>query len=163
MSAAAQSAAMRTNMSTKFSAESIAAYRESSVAGISDLYQYLNILSDKASSTALRNEVRKNISMLFASDELMVSDVTSASDQKISLPALLDKIEGKGLTFSVRAAKARSETYGDYWLIDCMIGISDGTLQRQLSLIQKVYFLPATVRFGSTEKMIWSVKLGSTE
>lgn len=145
-----------------FSKVSIKAYQESAILKIEDYYNYLALLSNTSTSDALKTEIKAALFSLFKNKYIQVFDITSEEKETISLIELVEKIKNKNYSFLI-SNSTNTFLSNDYWRTVYNLEIRQGDNNRMLKCSQKVYFTPTTKRFGTTEKEIWTIKLGEIE
>lgn len=157
----AQNAAKTTAIAREFSAPAIAVYQESSQSKVEDFYHYLSLLTTPGISPGLKAQIRDNIFMLFTDKETGITNFTSDSPQKITLPHFLDTIEKWGkTTFTIVEMQSTPAIFDDHWVNTYTLQIETETEITSRTLQQKIYFHPEKKKFGSAVKEIWALQLG---
>ncbi|MFY0482790.1 hypothetical protein ACI6PS_09290 [Flavobacterium sp. PLA-1-15] len=159
-----QNATSNSLMSIKnnFSEISIKAYQESAILKIEDYYNYLALFSNSSTSDALKTEIKTALFSLFKNKHIQIMDFTQEENPQIELPDLLDKIKNKNYSFSILKT---SNTFvsNNYWVTSYDLQFRENENNHTLKCTQKVYFIPTTKQFGTTEKDVWTIKLGEIE
>jgi len=145
-----------------FSKASIKAYQESAILKIEDYYNYLELLSSTSTSDDLKTEIKAALFSLFKNNYIQVFDFTLEEKKQISLIELIEKIKNKNYSFLI-SNSTNTFLSNNYWTTVYDLEVHQENNNRVLKYSQKVYFTPTTKRFGSTEKQVWTIKLGEIE
>lgn len=157
----AQDAGKISAIAMEFSAPSIAAYQVGSQTKVEDFYHYLSLLTTPELSPGLKAQIRENIYMLFTDKETGITNFTSDTPQKITLPQFLSTIEKRSkTTFTIVEMHSSPATFDDHWVNTYTLQIETETETTTRTLRQKIYFHPENKKFGSTVKEIWALRLG---
>jgi len=155
-----QDAGFKTStISHNFSAMQVEAYQESANKKIEDFYSYLNLLTDKNISQAVKNEIKESIYLLFVDRDVAIQGIVSKDNEKITLSAFLNSLEeNSGMKYKIyKIENTAGNIYENYWL--SVVSIE----HNNIDIRHKVYFSPQQKQFGGTSKTVWEIKLGEIE
>ncbi|WP_289659362.1 hypothetical protein [Flavobacterium panacagri] len=159
--AIAQSANIKpTGIRAVFSEKSIIAYQENSMDKISELYQYLTLFSDRSSDDELKRQLKENIFLLFSDQNIKVYDFLSSEKKLINISTLFNKIENKSYRFILKSPFNSIESESDNWVNQYHLSVTNGIIEYNFSINQKIYFNSTEKYFGTKSKTVWEIKLG---
>ncbi|RZK11817.1 MAG: hypothetical protein EOO46_05485 [Flavobacterium sp.] len=150
------------NIKSNFSEVSIKAYQESAILKIEDYYNYLALFSNTSTSEDLKTETKTALFSLFKNKHIQIIDFTEQEKKTIQLIELIEKIKNKNYSFLISNI-TNTFISNNYWMTSYDLQIHENENNQILKCSQKVYFIPTIKQFGSTEKEVWTIKLGETE
>jgi hypothetical protein len=154
-------AASTMSLNKRFSAKVLNAYQENSKTKVEDLFSYFQMLTDASLNDDLKNEVVKNINLLFQNPNTMVIDFTSDSFDKITLQQFIQKLLiSEPILFSVSEETKFNSVEYQSWNTGYAITRTKSGVVTNIKIIQKVYFYKTPKVFGDETKEIFSTLLG---
>jgi len=149
------------SLNKRFSAKVLNAYQENSKTKVEDLFSYFQMLTDASLNDDLKNEVVKNINLLFQNPNTMVIDFTSDSFDKITLQQFIQKLLiSEPILFSVSEETKFNSVEYQSWNTGYAITRTKSGVVTNIKIIQKVYFYKTPKVFGDETKEIFSTLLG---
>ncbi|GAB3720374.1 hypothetical protein [Flavobacterium koreense] len=154
-------AASTMSLNKRFSAKVLNAYQENSKTKVEDLFSYFQMLTDASLNDDLKNEVVKNINLLFQNPNTLVIDFTSDSFDKITLQQFIQKLLiSEPILFSVSEETKFNSVEYQSWNTGYTITRTKSGVVTNIKIIQKVYFYKTPKVFGDETKEIFSTLLG---
>lgn len=154
-------AASTMSLNKRFSAKVLNAYQENSKTKVEDLFSYFQMLTDASLNDDLKNEVVKNINLLFQNPNTMVIDFTSDSFDKITLQQFIQKLLiSEPILFSVSDESRYDSVEYQSWKTGYTVSRTKSGIVSKTKIVQKVYFYETPKMFGEETKMVFSTLLG---
>jgi hypothetical protein len=154
-------AATTMSLNKRFSAKVLNAYQENSKTKVEDLFSYFQMLTDASLNDDLKNEVVKNINLLFQNPNTMVIDFTSDSFDKITLQQFIQKLLiSEPILFSVSGESRYDSVEYQSWKTGYTVSRTKSGIVTKTKIVQKVYFYETPKMFGEETKVIFSMLLG---
>jgi len=148
-------------LNKRFSAKVLNAYQENSKTKVEDLFSYFQMLTDASLNDDLKNEVVKNINLLFQNPNTMVIDFTSDSFDKITLQQFIQKLLiSEPILFSVSDESRYDSVEYQSWKTGYTVSRTKSGIVTKTKIVQKVYFYETPKMFGEETKMVFSTLLG---
>lgn len=154
-------AATTMSLNKRFSAKVLNAYQENSKTKVEDLFSYFQMLTDASLNDDLKNEVVKNINLLFQNPNTMVIDFTSDSFDKITLQQFIQKLLiSEPILFSVSDESRYDSVEYESWKTGYTVSRTKSGIVTKTKIVQKVFFFETPKMFGEETKMVFSTLLG---
>ena len=149
------------SLNKRFSAKVLNAYQENSKTKVEDLFSYFQMLTDASLNDDLKNEVVKNINLLFQNPNTMVIDFTSDSFDKITLQQFIQKLLiSEPILFSVSDESRYDSVEYQSWKTGYTVSRTKSGIVSKTKIVQKVYFYETPKMFGEETKVVFSTLLG---
>ena len=154
-------AASTMSLNKRFSAKVLNAYQENSKTKVEDLFSYFQMLTDVSLNDDLKNEVVKNINLLFQNPNTLVIDFTSDSFDKITLQQFIQKLLiSEPILFSVSDESRYDSVEYQSWKTGYTVSRTKSGIVTKTKIVQKVYFYETPKMFGEENKVVFSTLLG---
>jgi hypothetical protein len=154
-------AASTMSLNKRFSAKVLNAYQENSKTKVEDLFSYFQMLTDAKLNDDLKNEVVKNINLLFQNPNTLVIDFTSDSFDKITLQQFIQKLLiSEPILFSVSDESRYDSVEYQSWKTGYTVSRTKSGIVSKTKIVQKVYFFETPKMFGEETKVVFSTILG---
>jgi hypothetical protein len=154
-------AASTMSLNKRFSAKVLNAYQENSKTKVEDLFSYFQMLTDASLNDDLKNEVVKNINLLFQNPNTLVIDFTSDSFDKITLQQFIQKLLiSEPILFSVSDESRYDSVEYQSWKTGYTVSRTKSGIVSKTKIVQKVYFFETPKMFGEETKVVFSTLLG---
>lgn len=154
-------AATTMSLNKRFSAKVLNAYQENSKTKVEDLFSYFQMLTDASLNDDLKNEIVKNINLLFQNPNTMVIDFTSDSFDKITLQQFIQKLLiSEPILFSVSDESRYDSVEYQSWKTGYTVSRTKSGIVTKTKIVQKVYFYETPKMFGEETKVVFSTLLG---
>ncbi len=154
-------AATAMTLNKRFSAKVLNAYQENSKTKVEDLFSYFQMLTDASLNDDLKNEVVKNINLLFQNPNTLVIDFTSDSFDKMTLQQFIQKLLiSEPILFSVSDESRYDSVEYQSWKTGYTVSRTKSGIVTKTKIVQKVYFYETPKMFGEETKMVFSTLLG---
>lgn len=154
-------AASTVSLNKRFSAKVLNAYQENSKTKVEDLFSYFQMLTDASLNVDLKNEVVKNINLLFQNPNTLVIDFTSDSFDKITLQQFIQKLLiSEPILFSVSDESRYDSVEYQSWKTGYTVSRTKSGIVSKTKIVQKVFFYETPKMFGEETKVVFSTLLG---
>lgn len=126
---------------------------------VEELMEYLQLAADKSNSPALDAQLKANIEQLFSGDGVRLTGIESKLT--VSDPSQwLD--DWKSADIRVESLQlTASELKDTYWIYTYQLTYQANGRQKTKKMEVQVYLQPDFKAFGSREKQVWELKIGS--
>lgn len=149
------------SLNKRFSEKVLNAYQENSKAKVEDLFSYFQMLTEATLNDDLKNEIVKNINLLFQNPNSMVIDFTSDSFDKITLQQFIQKLLiSEPILFSVSDESRYDSVEYQSWKTGYTVSRTKSGIVTKTKIVQKVYFYETPKMFGEETKVVFSTLLG---
>ena len=146
------------SIDVNFNAKVISAYANQSEQLITDFYAYLAMYS-QSDIVDLHKELDTTITQLFLSDNVLVEDFITGSNQKITLLQALQFCKENKFVVSISDIQNTAVNENSF-NIKYQLLVTSKSVTKTYNFTQKVYFFPVQKTFGSNKKTVWELKLG---
>lgn len=127
---------------------------------VTDLFYYLNLLTNPTVSDEAKKEVVANIRLLFKNQTVMVPDFTAAKPDMISLQLLTDKLLiSEPIVFTVSETRKCSSVSWDSWLSTYKITRQKAGEESVFKIMQTIYMQVQPGLSGQANES-WETRLG---
>lgn len=146
------------SIAVNFNAKVISAYANQSEQLITDFYAYLAMYS-QSDTIDLYKELDTTITQLFLSDNVLVEDFITGSNQKITLLQALQFCKENKFVVSISDIQNTAVNENSF-NIKYQLLVTSKSVTKTYNFTQKVYLFPVQKTFGSNKKTVWELKLG---
>lgn len=149
------------SLSQKFSAKVLNAYQENSKTKVADAFAYFQMLTDANLDADAKKEVINTIYLLFQNPNVIVTDFTTDSVNKITLSQFIQKLLiSEPILFSVSDEVSYNGVSYQSWNTNYTVTRTKSGVVSTTNVMQTVYFYETAKDFGSEKKVVLSTVLG---
>lgn len=149
------------SLSQKFSAKVLNAYQENSKTKVADAFAYFQMLTDANLDAHAKKEVINTIYLLFQNPNVIVTDFTTDSVNKITLSQFIQKLLiSEPILFSVSDEVSYNGVSYQSWNTNYTVTRTKSGVASTTNVMQTVYFYETSKDFGSEKKVVLSTVLG---
>ena len=150
------------SLNQKFSAKVLNAYQENSKTKVADAFAYFQMLTDANLDADAKKEVINTIYLLFQNPNVIVTDFTTDSVNKITLSKFIQKLLiSEPILFSVSDEVSYNGVSYQSWNTNYIVTRTKSGVVSTTNVMQTVYFYETSKDFGSEKKVVLSTVLGS--